>query len=426
MKLDVSTPKYKLAVFILTIFIIFFPKGGVKIGGVPLTWGYLAIFIFAILTIPRFIKNIGNLSYSNCRWVVIFSLLPFQFVVIFSFIINGVDNFGFGISLLVSMIFLPFVFVVLFNKYMEEMDFSYLFCMIKIGILFVSLFGIFLFFYKLYTGYFLEIPFLTVNYDDVGELEGKHIDRGGVFKLISTYNNGNIYGICILMFLPLYEILESSKVKRIFVKTSLILTLSRTVWIGMVIFEFLKLFYFSDVKLYERLLFVPRFFKKLTVKISDISSVVLFSFGIFLFVGAIFYTIFTMGQDTSFLFDKNLGGRIDQLNVFNKFTFLPEKRFSQIAEIVYVSVLDGFGVVGFLSFLLAMFCSVVYGILRKTPYAGSPYRKSIIFGLILYLLLAFSDGAFLYIPVMAIYWFLISLLLTSNPCTPPYQALRKQ
>ncbi|MDN2696110.1 hypothetical protein O0882_07260 [Janthinobacterium sp. SUN073] len=413
-KFSNSAPKYKLAVFMMTVFIIYFPKGGVKIGSIPLTWGYVAIFIFSIMAIPRFLLNIGNISFSTCRLNVFFSLLPFQSIVIFSFIFNGVENFGFGISFIVSVIFLPFTFIILFHQYMEEMNLSYLFSMVKRGIIFVSLFGIFLFIYKLYTGSFLEIPFLTVNYDDLGELEGKHIDRGGIFKLISTYNNGNIYGICILMLLPLYEFLENSKIKRIIVKTSLVLTLSRTVWLGMIIYELLKLFYFSINSTSKHLLFIPRLFLELKIRKADFIAI-LFSFiGIILFCGAVFYMIFMIGQNASFLFDKNLGGRIDQLNVIDKLTFFPEKKFSQVSEIVYMSVLDSFGILGFLSFLLAMLSPVIYGFLRRVPFGGSLYKKSIMSGLIIYLVLAISDGAFLYIPVMAIYWFLISLLLLNN------------
>ena len=91
-----------------------------------------------------------------------------------------------------------------------------------VAVLFVSAYGIFLFFYKLGTGSFIEIPYLTVNAGDLGELEGKSIDRGGIFKLISTYNNGNVYGISILILLPLYAHLEKRLSRVLTVKASLV------------------------------------------------------------------------------------------------------------------------------------------------------------------------------------------------------------
>lgn len=405
---------YKLAVFFLTVFIIYFPKGGVKFGTIPVTWGYLAVFIVAMLTLPRFLSNIRNISFSSVRWVTIFSLLPFQGLIVLSFWLNGVENIGFGISLLVSIIFFPFVFIILFSKYMDEMDCEFLFLMVKQGVIFIAVFGIFLFFYKIYTGSFLEIPFFTVNYDDLGGLEEKNIDRGGVFKLISTYNNGNIYGVCVLMLLPLYEFLEHSKFKAIIVKVSLILTLSRTVWLGLIIYELMKIIFISNKSLKKRLLFIPRFLNKMSFRRSDLYAIIFSVLGIFLFVIAIFYVTIFIGRNLSFLFDKNLGGRVDQLMPIDKITLFPDKKFSQVAEIVYVSILDSFGFVGLLAFLLAMFTPVIYGIMRHVPYGGSLYKKSILCGLIIYLILACSDGAFLYIPVLAIYWFMLSLLLSKN------------
>jgi hypothetical protein len=40
-----------------------------------------------------------------------------------------------------------------------------------------------------------------------------------------------------------------------------------------------------------------------------------------------------------------------------------------------------------------------------------------------YLFVATSDGAILFIPVMAIYWFLVSLLLSPAPTTSPALAV---
>src|SRR5690606_25097688 len=85
------------------------------------------------------------------------------------------------------------------------------------------------------------------NAGDVGALEGKHIDRGGIFKLISTYNNGNIFGICMVMLLPLYACLERRTWPQLVVKAALVLTLSRTVWAGLIAYEVLHRLYVRRV-----------------------------------------------------------------------------------------------------------------------------------------------------------------------------------
>ena len=235
--------KYRLDVFLLTIFLLYFPKGGVKIGVIPLTWGYLLLFVFSLLALPNFLSETLIRPLSKCRWLVVLMLVPFQTLVIVDFGLVGVENLGFSLSMIVAFLVLPCIFILLFTCYFNYADLSYLLILIRRGVLFVSLYGIFLFFFKLFTGSFLEIPFLTVNFDDLGGLEDKNIDRGGVYKLISTYNNGNIYGVCILMLLPLYEFMEKKIVRRFIVKTSLFLSLSRTVWLGLIFYEFLKLFY---------------------------------------------------------------------------------------------------------------------------------------------------------------------------------------
>jgi len=50
----------------------------------------------------------------------------------------------------------------------------------------------------------IEIPYFTINAADVGEVADKYNQRGNIMKLISTYNNGNIFGVCTLMFFPLF------------------------------------------------------------------------------------------------------------------------------------------------------------------------------------------------------------------------------
>src|SRR5690606_38415621 len=103
---------------------------------------------------------------------------------------------------------LPPVILLVLGIHMDRLDLRPLLRALRAAVLLVSVYGIFLFFYKLLTGSFIEIPYLTVNAGDVGEMEGKSIDRGGIFKLISTYNNGNVYGISMLILLPLYAYLE--------------------------------------------------------------------------------------------------------------------------------------------------------------------------------------------------------------------------
>jgi hypothetical protein len=377
----------------LVAFLLVFPKGGIKVAGVPLTWGYLSLGPL-FLSFPLGLLVGRARPVMKTRLLSLLTLLPFQIVIWAALLTRGTSNTGFAISLIIAFFFLPVVFVLVLGIHLDRLDLAFVFRLLRIAVFSVALYGIFLFIYKLKTGSFVEIPYLTVNAGDVGELENKHINRGGIFKLISTYNNGNIYGVSILMLLPLYAWLEKSRTKTLVVKASLLLTLSRTVWVGLILYEILARVYVKRVS-------------GRTLAILGV-SLVLMTVGI----GAV---MTLMGADVSFLLDRKLGGRIGQWRQLDTATVLPTTRFEAIVEIVYLSVLESFGLLGLLGFLVAMTTPVLLQLAGAVPFGRSPYKRSVAAGLIIYLAVAMSDGAMLFIPVMAFYWFLVSLLLSPNP-----------
>ena len=235
------------------------------------------------------------------------------------------------------------------------------------------------------SGKLIEIPFLTTNYNDYGELEKKCNDRGFVFKLISTYNNGNIYGICLLMVFPLYRLLETSKWRKSIAVLSLILSFSRTVWAGLIFSEMIFACFVLKKNIFLSLI-LPLVFS----------------------IMAIISITYFFGFDFTFLYDQTLGGRTGQLEVFETLSLFPTRSFEGIMEIVYLGILSNFGILGLFSYLIAM----IYPIVLTMSFTSiSPIHRSILCGLINYLLISFSDGALLYVPVLVFYWFLSSLML---------------
>jgi hypothetical protein len=225
----------------------------------------------------------------------------------------------------------------------------------------------------------------------MGEIALKHNDRGIVFKLISTYNNGNIYGICMLIFLPFFCFLENRNWRKYLVKSSLILTFSRTIWIGLI---FNEIIYDLLVTKNKRTIIFKIFFG-LTLLISVCISLSIF-----------------IGLPLDFLLDRNLGGRIGQLQYLESSTLLPDKAFSGISEIVYLGILNQFGILGLISYLIALSGPILLAFASFKDMI--PIRSSILCGLLTYLFVSASDGALLYIPVMVFYWFLSSLVLRKS------------
>ncbi len=355
---------------------------------VPITWGYV---LLCIIGLGSFITR--RVSLDKRGLLCYLSLMPFQCISLFTILMNGQTHTGYVLSYGLHFFLLPLIFLLIFPSCINSKTLEVIFLWIKQGVLFIALYGLFLFVYKWVTGSFLEIPFLTVNYHDMHELElEKCIDRGGVFKLISTYNNGNLYGVCVLMLLPLYHVLEKSFVKRWIVKGSLILTLSRTIWIGVILYEILS--YFIDHR-----------------KVMRRSAKILGSLAC-IALGLITLTKF-FSFSSDFLLDRFLGNRIGQLDVLQYVQWISTEPFDGIYEVIYLGVLRSFGILGLIAFLFGMLFPLLLYKVEKGKGQAPIWQSSVVLGLILYLITACADGALLLIPVMCFYWFLVFLLLLS-------------
>lgn len=377
-----------ILIFLTTVFILVFPKGGIKIGGVPLTWGYALIFGLGLVFL---LANFSHgINISRKRWLVILAAIPFQAYLIMLIFLNGFVSIGFTISFVTSIIFLPWILVVFFGNYFDEFNPRFMLNLIRHGIFIVAAYGIFLFFYRAFSGHWIEIPMLTVNLADLGQLDSKFNMRFGFLpKLISTYNNGNIFGVCMIMMLPIFDRLENSRWKSAVVKLALILSLSRTVWIGLFLYEFVFRLYLQKI--------TPKLIARYLILLA-------------IMIAAVIVLVFVvLGQGTNFLFDTNLGGRTEQFESVENISLLSNIPFISIAEVVYLSILGRMGLVGLLLFLVMLAMPFILSI-----YTNGALRRSFIVGAALYLIVALSDGAIMFIPVMAFFWFVVSIMVSDN------------
>lgn len=372
---------------LIIMFLIVFPKGGFKVSDIPITWGYLLIFFSVPFAIFNLIGKNRLLYFESVRRKSLLWCMPFILYSFFILLFSNYGSLGYLFSFILSLLVMPIVMLLIFNGIIDHQNFRIFFNKyFLLGIRIVSVFGMFLFIQRIFTGKMLEIPYLTVNIDDFGLIEEKHNLRGELMKFTSTYNNGNIFGICMLIFMPLYLQIENKKIFKVLFLIALIFTLSRTVWLGMVLYL---------------VLFISRNLKTLrgwSILIVSILCIVLLTPVI----------LNLMGQDISFLFDKDLGGRSQQLNVFNDLTLFGNGTFGGIAEIVYVSILQQFGLVGLFFFLIYMLNPVFLYLININKYDKA---DTAFWGLIIYPFICFSDGAILLIPTAAFFWFLASYSL---------------
>jgi hypothetical protein len=384
-------------VYGLAVFLILFPKGGFKAGSIPLTWGYGLLGFAILLGLPFWLIR-RSTSLPRASVVAWLCLVPVQLLFLYTLPVNGVEDFGFAISDIVAFFVLPFAFLVIFPQFLPRIRIERLIVLACWLIFLAAVYGIFLYAWRLVTGTYLEIPFLTVNIGDLGTLEDKFNNRpDGLFKLISTYNNGNQYGVATLLLLPLFDTFEHNYFKKLVVLTALMMTLSRTVWIGLLLNEAINMVRLLGYDLFS----TPRF----SVRHSS-----LFRLGGLLLLSAAVLGMTYLFSGLSFLFDSSLGGRTDLLENFSRATLLPTAPLTNFLEIIYASAASMLGWAGVAAVIL-LFCSPLFLVISFKELRRTPLQVAACQGLVLYIFLAAMDGALNYIPTMAFYWFLWMLFI---------------
>lgn len=384
----------RMVTWYLVLFLVVFPKGGIRVAGVPLTWGYLGLFPL-FLSFVALILMRRRMRVLRTRLMVLGAMVPFQLVSWYGLMAYGFSDAGFAVAFVTVVFFLPVCMVLALGIHLDRIDLEHLFRLLRGGILAVAVYGIFLFVYKIVTGEFVEIPFLTINGADAGTLGLRHNDRGGIFKLTSTYNNGNLYGVAMLVLLPLYLWLERRPVRRWVVQLSVFLSLSRTVWVGLLIQVVLDRLFVRRPSMRTLLM--------LAVSLGVVALGVMVALQVLL------------GRDLAFLFDRTLNGRDHQWQTLEATTFFPSSQFFTIYEITYLSILTTFGVAGLVTFVAGMAAPLVLYVLGAVPHRETAYKRALAASLFTYLVVSVLDGGMLNIPILAFYWFVVSLLLSDNP-----------
>lgn len=391
-------------VWLLVTFLVLFPKGGLKLGGAPITWGYL---LLAAGALPLLFYRLFALPL-RAPWTALAalaSLLPFQIILVYSYLANGFASLEYLLSLVTNFFALPLLFLFVFPAFFPWINRRHFVRHLCNCIFWAAAYGIFLFFWRPITGHLIEVPFLTVNIADYGKIElTKHIARGSFLKLISTYNNGNVYGVATLILLPLYTLLEPSKARRYTVRFALLLTLSRTVWAGLVVEQLLG---------FLRPLFANLFtFPRLHLRGAAKPLLLLGATAV-----SILAALFASSYSLSFLFDPTLGGRIGEISGLSSSTVLPSIPVTGFAEVLFAAALINYGYVGMIAVIL-IFTLPILLLLARPSLIRTPAQKAAFKGLVLYVIVSASDGATNLIPVLAFYWFVYSVMLYDLPGRP--------
>jgi len=129
------------------LFLLVFPKGGLKFQGIPITIGYL-LFTLAFLAILVRRAIALDISISRPAFIIFCSMIPFQGYAILHVMYVGNRNPQAFISLIVSLVLLPIACILLLSWYFDRADIRFLLRWIKNGVLTIACYGIFLFIFK--------------------------------------------------------------------------------------------------------------------------------------------------------------------------------------------------------------------------------------------------------------------------------------
>jgi hypothetical protein len=363
-----------------------FPKAGIYWGAVPINIGYIVLGLGAFLVLGKILLRQYTLTRVECIALLLLSgNALFQLLTVSFF--GSSTELSMAVGHFSSLAIVPPLALLSAGYVLFETSRAQVYRLMLGALVLIVIFGVINFLGLNGFKQMIGIPYVTFTGAEF-DISTKYIDRGGVIKLISTYNNGNIFGINLLMWsgLILYGSVKHRRffgrftlnILNVLVKTVLLLTLSRTVWIAMIFSEvFLRFFVLRRLNHILSLFFV-------------LAVLLLLVFGAAnLFVR----------DPIGFIFDANLGARRSQLEM--AWSFWPNQPFSGTVEIVYASMLTNFGLVGLVLFFVTWAWPAL---LPPMNYEG----RLIQMGLFIYLLEMGADGAFIYVPTQATYWFLVA------------------
>ncbi len=360
---------------LLITFNVAIPKGGIKVSDLPLTWGYLLLLA---MTPFAGIGLLGRRNISHAPLIQAFAcFLPAAVLIMAKAFLYHLPTQVWAVYMTVFGVLTSAILITL-APYLEDVPAETLGTFLRYAMRFTVLWGLMNFVLHIVTGLFIEIPYVTVNAADVGEIFSKMNNRSGMMKLVSTFNNGNIYGVCMVIMTPMYLLFEKNRIFTGLLFVALVCTLSRTVWFGMVGMGLLMILG-GQIRLANPLVWL----------------------GLAAGILGVIALMPMMGWTPDKLVDTNLGGRSAYFDTFD-FTLLGADHM-RVPEMVYFGFAQSFGMLGMLFPLAAMAFAPAYALLNWATL--SPLRRAAAIGAASYLIAALIDGAFILPPTFVLFLF---------------------
>lgn len=399
--------KIAYRLFLLTIFInIWFPKSGMKMNGIPITVGNVLfglLLVFFIFTI-RCYKIEKRKSYKY----IIIALLYFFIRFFTIFFVDG-NILSSIIDYVVPLLIYPLIYFLSINIIDSKEKLKSVMKIFVLGFIFLCIYGILQYTVGVDK---VTIPGLTVNLTDyLTNPTLWYLDKAnGVSsysKLFSTYQNGNVFGVGLIIIFPIvYEYINKiSKIKAnilllLFIVIGL-LTLSRTCWLGIGVYLVYKYVSYKKIS-YKRIL-------TNLVSIPIIGLLINYLFEKFPSVAMRLEQ--TGGSNIA-----NMSGRADGLNSMFNIIAHKESFFMIFIGSFGIYSLDKYtyeivpttiwligGLIGLFLWILSLIASM-----RECSYKN-PYGRGAIVATLIWLAVSCIDGSFWLPPTGFNLWLVISI-----------------
>lgn len=236
-------------ILLITIFLNYwFPKAGIKLSEIPITISMIAFIGLIIIWLLKYISN-RKIKISYLHIIIFMGESYFLFRLVFSLLLG--EELSNVVGYLLPTAVYPFIFFIITNEIDTKEKYDKIMKVLVIGFFVLCLYSFAQYILGIST---IDIPGLTVNYTDYQENgEYWYLQKSnGVTeenaKIVSTYQNGNLLGVNLIIFFPvIYDYLLKNKknklaiISMVFFILTLFLTLSRACWLGIVLFLFFRI-----------------------------------------------------------------------------------------------------------------------------------------------------------------------------------------
>lgn len=399
---------------LITVFInVTFPKAGIKLGGIPLTVGNVFL-LFTIMMWFFYVLWRRCFVFSKAERLVIIGCLYWLIRFLLT-MVGGRVGLSDWVGFFVPLVIYPFTFLV-FNFFItQQKQIDYILRMLMWGTIMVFAFGF------LQAAFGIEkfsIPGLTVNYTDYISSTNWYADKyNGVqegvtySKTVSTYQNGNLLGVNILLFCPMvYESIKKKSWQRIYMLVFIlfcILTGSKTCWVGIFLYLFIK-----SVVIINRKWADGRKIQLACLIIAVIPVIAVVFLNMFPQIVERFKDSFTLENIN------DLSGRSESMSrlidfFVNKFEWILIGPYGLTSywgssyEMAYFCILMIGGIAGLIAFLGPIIYILVKYIGKHVK--ESKILKGVCHGVVVYIIIAFVEGALWLPPTAVNLWMVLAL-----------------